>query len=160
MLAMLTDGKVNVVIVEKLDRLARDLMVSETIIGEFQKQRVELVSVAEPDLCSNDPSRKLVRQIFGAIAAYEKEMIVLKTRAARERIRAAGNRCEGAKPFGHKHAHEKDALRQMAALRQSGLAVDVIAAQMNQSGIRTRHGKKWHGMTVAKILKREGDGGG
>jgi hypothetical protein len=53
-----------------------------------------------PDLLQDDPSRKLMRQIFGAIAEYEKTMIVLKLRGARQRARARDGRCEGAKPFG------------------------------------------------------------
>ena len=46
----------------------------------------QLLSVAEPDLLQDDPSRKLMRQIFGAIAEYEKTMIVLKLRGARMRV--------------------------------------------------------------------------
>ena len=45
------------VIIEKLDRLARDLMVQETIIADLRKHGFELVSVAEPDLMANDPTR-------------------------------------------------------------------------------------------------------
>jgi len=42
---------------EKLDHLARDLMVQETIIRDLRQKVFEIVSVAEPDLCSDDPSR-------------------------------------------------------------------------------------------------------
>jgi DNA invertase Pin-like site-specific DNA recombinase len=86
----LTDGDTTLVLVEKLDRLARDLMVQETILGDLRKRGLELVSVAEPDLCSDDPSRKLVRQMFGAIAEYERAMIVLKLRGARPENQGAG----------------------------------------------------------------------
>jgi hypothetical protein len=41
---------VRVVLVERLDRLARDLMVQETIVADLWKHAFELVSVAEPDL--------------------------------------------------------------------------------------------------------------
>jgi DNA invertase Pin-like site-specific DNA recombinase len=81
------------VMVEELDRLARDLMIQETIIGDLRKSGFELISVAEPDLLQDDPSRKLMRQIFGAIAEYEKTMIVLKLRGARMRVRAKTGRC-------------------------------------------------------------------
>lgn len=47
---------VKVVIVERLDRLARDLMVQETIVADLRKYGFELVSVAEPDLMANDPT--------------------------------------------------------------------------------------------------------
>src|SRR5689334_19469577 len=99
MIALHSDG-VQLVLIEKLDRLARDLMVQETIIGDLRKNGFELVSVAEPDLCSDDPSRKLVRHVFGAIAEYERSMIVSKLRAARHRTRQRYGRCEGRKPFG------------------------------------------------------------
>lgn len=63
---------VRVVIIEKLDRLARDLMVQETIIADLRKHGFVLVSVAEPDRMANDPTRILVRQMMGAVAQYEK----------------------------------------------------------------------------------------
>jgi hypothetical protein len=58
------------------------------------------LSTAEPDLCSSDPTRILMPQILGAVAAYDKAMIVLKLRGARERKRAQRGRCEAAKPYG------------------------------------------------------------
>ncbi len=66
------------VIIEKLDRLARDLMVSESILADFQRKGVTVVSVAEPDLCSSEPTRILMRQMMSAFAQYEKSMIVAK----------------------------------------------------------------------------------
>ena len=41
---------VQLVLVERLDRLARDLMIQETIIGDLRKHAFGLLSVAEPDL--------------------------------------------------------------------------------------------------------------
>src|ERR1700674_4039945 len=38
------------VLIEKLDRLARDLMIQESIIADFRRNSFELVSVAEPDM--------------------------------------------------------------------------------------------------------------
>ena len=101
MMTALHSNGTNLVLVEKLDRLARDLMVQETIIGDLRKNGFDLISVMEPDLLQDDPSRKLMRQIFGAIAEYEKTMIVLKLRGARVRARAKQGRCEGRKPFGY-----------------------------------------------------------
>jgi DNA invertase Pin-like site-specific DNA recombinase len=55
-------------------------MVSESILADFQRKGVTVVSVAEPDLCSSDPTRILMRQMMSAFAQYEKSMIVLKLR--------------------------------------------------------------------------------
>ncbi len=89
-----------VIIIEKLDRLARVLMIQERILADFKGRGVTLISVAEPDLCSTDPTRTLLRQIVGAVAQYDKASIVSKLRAARQRQREQHGRCEGAKPYG------------------------------------------------------------
>jgi DNA invertase Pin-like site-specific DNA recombinase len=153
LLATIASTEVKVVIIEKLDRLARDLMIQETIIGDLRKRGIELVSVAEPDLCSDDPSRKLVRQIFGAISEYEKSMIVLKLRGARERMRARTGRCEGGKAFGEGRT-EKRVVSRILELRAGGLAVDKIAAALNAEDLKPKYGAKWHGTTVMRVLKR------
>jgi DNA invertase Pin-like site-specific DNA recombinase len=154
MTALHSNG-VKLVMVEKLDRLARDLMIQETIIGDLQKNGFDLVSVAEPDLLQNDPSRKMMRQIFGAIAEYEKTMIVLKLRGARMRMKAKEGRCEGAKPYGMDEA-ERTVMDRMKALRTTGMGFDRIAAKLNEEGVKPRRGARWHGLTVNKILTGKG----
>jgi DNA invertase Pin-like site-specific DNA recombinase len=150
MTALHSNG-VRTVIVEKLDRLARDLMVQETIIADLRKYGFKLVSVAEPDLMAKDPTRILVRQMMGAVAQYEKSQIVVKLRGARLRKRAKEGRCEGRKPFGYFEG-EAAALDRMQALRAEGLGFDRIAARMNAERIATRTGKPWHGIVVNRIL--------
>jgi DNA invertase Pin-like site-specific DNA recombinase len=154
MTALHSNG-VKLVMVEKLDRLARDLMVQETIIVDLRKNGFDLVSVGEPDLLQNDPSRKLMRQIFGAISEYEKTMIVLKLRGARVRQKAKTGRCEGAKPYGELPG-EVEVIERMKALRATGMGFDRIAAALNAEGIRPRRGARWHGLTVNKILTGKG----
>jgi DNA invertase Pin-like site-specific DNA recombinase len=150
--ALHADG-VKTVIVEKLDRLARDLMIQETIIGDLRKSSFELISVAEPDLCSDDPSRKLVRQVFGAIAEYERCMIVQKLRGARERIRAKTGRCEGRKPFGSRLG-EKDVVARMRQLRLEGNSLARVAEVLGREGYKPRTGRRFYPANVARILAR------
>jgi DNA invertase Pin-like site-specific DNA recombinase len=85
MLEALHSNGVRLVLVERLDRLARDLMIQESIIADLKRSGFEIVSVTEPDLCSDDPSRKLMRQVLGAFAEYEKDVLVLKLRGAKQR---------------------------------------------------------------------------
>jgi len=151
MLTALYSNGTRLVLVEKLDRLARDLMVQETIIGDLRKHGFDLISVAEPDLLQDDPTRKLMRQIFGAISEYEKTMIVLKLRGARVRAKAKEGRCEGAKPYGHFEG-EAAVIERMKTLRASGMGFDRIAGALNAEGIKPRRGERWWGLTVNKIL--------
>jgi DNA invertase Pin-like site-specific DNA recombinase len=144
------DG-VRLVLIERLDRLARDLMVQETIIADLRKGGFEIFSVEEPDLCIDNPSRVLVRQIFGAIAQYEKDMIVLKLSGARARKRAKEGRCEGRKPYGYFEG-EQQVVSRMKIMRTEGLAYDKIAETLNREGRRPRRGQRWHAGVVHRIL--------
>ncbi|HKO20697.1 MAG TPA: recombinase family protein [Acidobacteriaceae bacterium] len=154
MTAILADG-VRAIVIEKLDRLARDLMVQEATIANLEKDGTTLISVAEPDLMAMDPTRILMRQFMGALAQYEKSQIVLKLRGARMRKRAAVGRCEGRKPFGRDEA-ERAALERIRALRVDGLSFEGIAERLNAEGVPTRMGKRWHGVVVNRILATSG----
>jgi DNA invertase Pin-like site-specific DNA recombinase len=154
MIALMSNG-VHFVVVEKLDRLARDQMVQESIIQSLLKQGFELASAAagEENLCGSDPGRKLMRTIMGAIAEYDKMMIVLKLRAARQRAKAKDGRCEGAKPFGTLDG-EPDVLARLVDLRASGANYEAIAKQLNAEGVKTRSKGEWFPASVRKILVR------
>jgi DNA invertase Pin-like site-specific DNA recombinase len=151
MMTALHGNGVKTIVIEKLDRLARDLMVQEATIADLERSGFALISVSEPDLMATDPTRILMRQLMGAVAQYDKSQIVLKLRGARMRKRAAEGRCEGRKPFGRNDA-EKVALDRMKALRSEGLAFDKIAVQLNSEGVPTRTGRRWHGVVINRIL--------
>jgi len=153
MMALMMSGKVHTIIIEKLDRLARDLMIQEHIIADLQRRGVNLISVAEPDLCSTDPTRKLMRQIMGAIAEYDKAMIVLKLRGARQRMKARDGRCEGAKPYGSLPG-EALVLARIYSMRKAGGSLSGIAAKLNADGVRPRRGTRWYPYSVSRIASR------
>ncbi len=149
---------VKTIIIEKVDRLARDLMVQETIIADLQAKGFDLVSATEgDDLLSNDPTRKLVRQVLGAISEYEKKMIVLKLRAARERKRAKTGKCEGRKGY---HEAAPEVLQEIKRLRrkQKGkkcLSFEKIASKLNNEGFISTTGKPFTGKNVSAIFHRK-----
>jgi DNA invertase Pin-like site-specific DNA recombinase len=153
MLVALMSNGVQTVLIEKLDRLARDLMIQEAIIADMRKRGFELISVMEPDLCTDDPSRKLVRQIMGAVAEYDRTMIVLKTRAARQRIRASGKRCEGRKPFGFFEG-EQAVIDRIIEFNKAGLNYSNVAEKLNALGIHTRSGGRWYPANISRVLAR------
>ncbi|MGI9070490.1 MAG: recombinase family protein [Bryobacteraceae bacterium] len=150
MAALHSDGVRNVCI-EKLDRLARDLMVQESAIADLRRNGFNLISAQEPDLMASDPTRVLMRQMLGAFAQYDKSQIVSKLRGARMRKKAQTGRCEGRKPFGY-YKGENTAITRMKQLRAEGFGFDRIAARLNAEQIPTRTGKPWHGFVVNGIL--------
>jgi DNA invertase Pin-like site-specific DNA recombinase len=155
LMAVLHSNGVRTVLIERLDRLARNLMTQEAAIGDLQKNGFTLISAAEPDLMASDPTRILMRQLMGAVAQYDKSQIVLKLRGARMRKRARDGRCEGRKPYGY-YDGEPAALERLKALRAEGLGFDRIAARLNEEGIPTRTGRPWHGVVVNRILAAKG----
>jgi DNA invertase Pin-like site-specific DNA recombinase len=152
MMTALHSNGVRTVVIEKLDRLARKLMVQEATIADMERSGFTLLSVAEPDLMATDATRVMMRQFMGAVAQYDKTQIVLKLRGARNRVRATTGRCEGRKPFGY-YDGERAAIERMKALESTGISIRGIAAQLNAESIQTRIGKPWRDAVVGRILK-------
>src|ERR1035441_9872020 len=137
LLAALHANGVKRILIERLDRLARNLSVQESILAELKRHGFELISVEEPDLLKDDPYRVMFRQFQGAISQAEKANIVLKLRGARQRMKARTGRCEGRKPYGAMDG-EQAIIAHMKELRASGMAYDRIAATLNDEGVPTR----------------------
>ncbi len=149
---------VKTIIIERMDRLARDLMVQERIADDLKKQGVDLVSATEgADLLSKDATRTLVRHIFGAIAQYDKTMTVQKLRAARERVRARGDKCEGAKGYADVAPEIIKEIRRLRRKpRLKGMrrrSHQQVAEELNRQGLVTLGGKAFDGQTVQNILR-------
>jgi DNA invertase Pin-like site-specific DNA recombinase len=154
LMAALHGNGVQLVVIEKLDRLARDLMIQESIIADLFRYEFELVSVTEPDLCSNDPTRKLMRQILGAFSEYEATMIALKLRGARVRAAAKNpDYKEGRKPFGFLPG-EQATIARIQELRAQGSTLAAITQTLTAEGRKARASDRWHEKQVARILSR------
>jgi len=147
--------KVKLVLIEKLDRLARDLLVSEKIIHDLKQLNVNLVSVVEgEDLLNGDASRKLVRQLFGAVAEYDKSMTVEKLRVAREQTRLDRGKCEGRKSVEERKPEVMDQLKSLRRKRpgKRPLSYAKIADEMNRRGFRSVSGRAFSGKLVQYLL--------
>lgn len=150
------------VLVERADRLARDLMVGEILLAEFRKRGVTVISAeGGVDLTNaSDPTATLIRQVLGAVAQFERSVIVAKLKAARDRASdRAGRRIEGRKPYGSKPG-EAETIVEIKALRrkpkgQPRPSLAAIAATLNDRGIPGPDGGRWHPGAVGRILARE-----
>lgn len=153
---------IQIVLVERADRLARDLMVSEVILGQFRDLGVSVIAAdSGVDLTTgdDDPTRTLIRQVLGAVSQFEKSIIVLKLRAARERTKRKTGRCEGRKPYGYYRGEDKIIKRIKELYRkphgEKRMGFRTIARKLNEEGIPTRSGAKWSDTQVKSILTRK-----
>ena len=84
--------------------LARDLMVQEVGYARLRERGIDLIAADSPNAFLDDtPTAKLVRQVLGAIAEFDKAMTVAKLRGARDRKRKALGKCEGRKSHAEMH---------------------------------------------------------
>jgi hypothetical protein len=94
---------------------------------------------------------------MGAVAQYDKTMLVAKLKASRERERIKHGKCEGRK--GYRESEEGKALiRRIGALRRKPKAGkrrtwQQIADIFNQEGLTTMDGKPWSLFRVQQIAK-------
>jgi len=149
MLALLSNG-VRTVVIERMDRIARDVVTQENIVRAIQKQGFTLISTMEPDLCSDDPGRVAMRQMLGVFAEYDRKTIVLKLRAARRRKRIQTGRCEGRKQYGERDS-EPAIIARIRDMHAAGSNYEQIAKQLNVEGIASRKGS-WFGSTVRRVV--------
>jgi len=148
------------IVVERQDRLARDLVVQELLLLECARMKILVYSADQAslsDMASSDidPTRKMLRQILGVVAEWEKSVIVRKLRAARDRKRAKTGRCEGPLPYGAT-PEEKSTRDILVTLRKAGRSFGGIAKEANQMGLKTRKGSYWTRGSVYQAVSQRG----
>lgn len=151
MLAALMGNGTRTVLIERLDRIAREVYVQEGTIRLLKQKGFELISVSEPDLCSEDMYRVAMRQMMGVFAELDRKSIVYKLRAARQRKRARDGWCEGRKSFGSRPG-EDSIIARMKSLRVAGEPWANIAKILNAENLKPRKGKAWYATSVRRIV--------
>ena len=153
---------VRVVLVENATRLARDLLVSDVILQQLRDAGCTVIDCDSGtnlvDDADDDPTRRLIRQVLGAVAEFDRRVTVLKLRAARERIRRRGSRCEGRKPYGSRPGEAAVVARIKELHRKphgrDRMSYQEIADILNQEERPTRTGKQWTKQVVHQIVAR------
>ncbi len=101
MIKAVKENKFDAVVVWKIDRLSRSLQHLLTIFEDFEKNNVSFISVQE-NIDFRGPIGKLIFQIFGAIAQFERELIKGRTQMGRLASAEMGNYTGSFVPYGYK----------------------------------------------------------
>jgi DNA invertase Pin-like site-specific DNA recombinase len=151
MLETMENEGVSLIIVESADRLARSLVVQELTVMLLKEKGIRLLTSTGQNLTDNDdPSTVAMRQMAGVFSEYEKQRLVLKLRAARERIRAEGRRCEGQIGYAHTD-HDLVDLAKGLRRKKKNRSYRNIAAQLFELGYQTKNGKPFGADQVKKL---------
>ena len=166
-LRALRNKEISGVVVYRLDRLARDLVLQESLLAEVRRMggQVFTTSAAEAGYLvddPDDPSRKLIRQVLGAVNEYERAMISLRLRSGRRAKAERGGFAYGSPAFGYRAEggelvpveEEQVTVRRITELHRQGLSLRAISETLDKEGHATKRGSRWHPQTVARIVKR------
>lgn len=124
----------DVVVVVALDRLARSMTELTRIMGIFKEKGVQLQSLREGVFDTTGAFGNFIFQLFSALAEFERNLIVERTRKGYESARARGK--AGGRPKGlSKEAKQKAALaKQMYLLKgEDQMSIDDICKQLSIS---------------------------
>lgn len=149
---------VHTIVIESMDRLARDLYVQMILLARLADAGITLyaANTGEDVIAASkaDPMKNALIQIQGVFAELEKKSIVRKLRMSRDRKRSLGGKSDGDYPYGHREG-EREILERMLAMAGAGMTHKKITETLNAEGIPTRKGVKWCQPYVSRVLKRE-----
>lgn len=155
--AILKNG-VRTVIVEGLDRLAREYRIQETLLVYLAAKGITLINARTgenvTEAISADPMKKALIQIQGVFAELEKNLLVKKLRVARRAKAEEVGKCEGRKSYQEavpelvariKALHRKPRSGKRKSLQEM---VDIL----NAEGSYTLDGKPWTRQNLHRVI--------
>ncbi len=151
-----------VVIVDCVDRLARDLLVNLTIRQQIEKANGELI-FADGSLCGTSPEARFFVNMMAAVAAYERDRICHRTSRGIKKRQANGEHF-GKVPIGYKRDPENGTKLLTCAMERRAIA---CARRYSEDGHESQNiadiittklglfrGTRWKARTVRKMIKK------
>jgi DNA invertase Pin-like site-specific DNA recombinase len=163
-------GGIGKILVYRLDRIARDALLSETLYREWTRAGVRIISVSEAML-DDSLSGRLLRTILAGFAEYERAVIALRTSSGRKaRVANAGTFHGGGVPYGYRATGDRrqpghgvlaveerhaEAVRRAFQLHdETRMTLKEIGEALNAEGYRTAEGALFGGVQVRRIIDR------
>lgn len=160
-LELLQTKKAEALVILKLDRLTRSVKDLGNLVELFDKTGAALVSVQD-SINTNTAAGRLVLNVLGSVAQWEREAIAERTSAALQEKRRQG-KLAGKVPFGFSLAadgetllsdpQEEETLEIMKELKERGFSLRAIGSELENRGIKAKNGGKWHAKVIQGILE-------
>jgi len=170
MLSDLLSNGCRTIIVERLDRLAREYRVQEELLLFLMRKGLTLISADTGEditaAMGADPMRKALIQIQGIFAELEKSLLVLKLRKARTAVQARGEYAGGYRRYGQARTNaspaeraeaerEQACARRIWQLRDEGYTYGEIRDMLTEEGFTPRHSETWQLSSIKAIAYRK-----
>ncbi len=155
-------GRYDILLVYRVDRFARSLKVLVGLLEELESAGVAFRSATEP-IDTSTPTGRMLVQLLGVFAEFERATIIDRVVAGMERKAARGGWPGGAVPYGLRLDDDKHLAIEPAefplveriftryGIDHAGAAT--IAAELNADACRTRSGRRWSPKAVLFILR-------
>ena len=146
-------------LIAKLDRCTCSVADLASLIDTFSRRGVALISAAE-SLDTSSAGGRLVVNVLGAVAQWEREATAERTSAA---LQQQGRATGGVAPYGFQfidgrrawHQGEQETLAAIIEHRAAGLSWAKVADQLSATGHRTRTGGQWTRQGAHQARERE-----
>jgi site-specific DNA recombinase len=156
-------GRFDLLLVYRVDRFSRSVRGLAQLLEELDAAGVAFRSATEP-FDTTTPAGRMMVQMLGVFAEFERATIVDRVIAGMERKAARGGWCGGSRPFGYEIDAATGFLRPKAseaplvpvifdryAHKREGART--LAVWLNESGHRTKAGKPWSHTAVLTVLR-------
>lgn len=156
-------GRYDLLLVAKVDRLSRSIRGLTNILDDLDAAGVAFRSATEP-FDTATPAGRMMVQMLGVFAEFERRMIIDRVIAGMERKATRGEWTSGSHPFGYTTNSETGFLVPLTSqaplvpvifdlYANKGMGSRNIATWLNQRGYRTRQGHPWSFSAVLTILR-------
>ncbi len=154
------DGKINAVLVWRLDRISRSVGDFSDIVEFFEKHGVIFDSATE-NIDTSTPSGRALVNVLAVFAQFERESIGERTRLGKLKKVQMGNPALGLPPYGYRiedgeykiNEAEAEVVRLIFKLCvDNHWGYRKIASHLNEIGLKTRQGGFWNHGSISSIL--------
>jgi site-specific DNA recombinase len=163
LIALVKQGKVDAVIVYKLDRLSRSVKDIIGLVELFEKHKIAFHSILDK-VDTKSATGRFFLNILSSLSQLERELIGERTRDALSHKIRKGERV-GHVPYGCALAsdsktliedpHEQEGIALIQDLRAKGFGYRTICRDLTARGFKAKRGS-WHHSKVANILAYQG----
>ncbi len=152
-------GKVDIIVVYKIDRLSRSICDFAELSKKFDRKNVAFVSVTQ-EINTHTSAGRMMLNILITFAQFEREVITERVRDKMAASRLRGKWVGGSLPLGYgvenKHLviipEEAEIVKMVFNRFLEIQSPKQIALEMNQSGVKTKRGCEWTTQYIYRIL--------